>query len=146
MNNVVVKNGNVSSVVGGLSISPSKTTGNIFHNNTVAGNVTSSIKAAGVICSGGETLINSIVHGNLGSGQHSSCTFQYSDVEGGVTGTGNIDVPPQFVDLVKSNFSLKPTSGCINKGAAVSGLSDIDVTGGARVKGAKVDLGAYEVQ
>ena len=67
-------------------------------------------------------------------------------MQGGATGTGNIDVTPGFVDVAKSNFSLKTTSACIDKGTATAGVTTIDVTGGARKKGAKVDLGAYEVK
>ena len=53
---------------------------------------------------------------------------------------------PDFVNVATSNFSLKTTSGCIDKGTATTGVSGIDLTGGARLKGGATDLGAYEVK
>jgi hypothetical protein len=90
------------------------------------------------------TLSNNIVKANLGgSVETQGCTFAYSNVAGG-TDT-NIDVPPDFVDTSTKNFSLKTTSQCIDKGTA-NPHSDIDITGGPRLKGSAVDLGAFEVQ
>ncbi len=145
VNNVVAKNGVLNtSNLGGMSLN---TTGKAtVYNNTIASNLSKSTVAGGIKCSGGESIVNAIVYGNLGSGQVQSCAATYSNVQGGATGTGNIDVPPSFVDVAKSNFSLKTTSACIDKGAAAAGVTTIDVTGGPRKKGAKVDLGAYEVK
>jgi hypothetical protein len=66
-------------------------------------------------------------------------------VEGGATGTGNLAQDPQFSNAAAGDYSLKPTSPCIDKGGS-SGLSSIDLTGGPRIKGAGVDMGAYEVK
>jgi len=141
VNNVIVNNGSLSSSsVGGLLLSPSTATSQ-FHNNTIAYNVASSTKAAGIICSGGETFINSIVYGNLGSGQHSGCTFTYSDVEGGAAGTGNIDINPSFTAT-----HVPQASACFDSGTATTSITAIDITGGPRLKGSAVDMGAYEVQ
>jgi hypothetical protein len=140
VNNVVAKKGVLGTPsLGGLTLS--STVKAKIHNNTIAANTT------GIVCSGGEAIVNSIIYGNYGKSQHyGGCTVQYSNVEGGATGTGNINVPPQFVDASQRDFSLKTTSGCIDKGAAVPGLSTIDITRGARVKGGKADMGAYEVK
>jgi hypothetical protein len=60
-------------------------------------------------------------------------------------GAGNITQEPQFVDLSNGNFHLAPTSPCIDAGIVqpwMVGAFDLD--GNARVRGASVDLGAYE--
>ena len=90
-------------------------------------------------------IVNSIVYLN-GSSPVLNCPAQYSDIEGsGGGGTGNLDVDPGFVSLVGGNFSLQPTSQCIDKGAD-NPHTVIDLAGTPRKKGAAVDLGAYEVQ
>ena len=91
------------------------------------------------------TIVNAIVRGNLGSGQVQSCAVTYSNVQGGATGTGNIDLPPQFVNEAKGDFSIKPGSGSIDSGTVTTGVTAIDLTGGPRKKGSSVDQGAYEV-
>ncbi len=145
VNNVVAKNGVLNtSNLGGMSLN---TTGKAtIYNNTVASNLAKSTVAGGIKCNGGETIVNAIVRGNLGSGQVQSCAVTYSNVQGGASGTGNIDLPPQFVNEAKGNFSLKTTSTSIDKGTTTTGVTAIDLTGGPRKKGSATDQGAYEVQ
>ncbi len=152
VNNVVTGNGEVGvSNLGGFNINSATTLS--FVNNTIAKNLAKNTNKAGIICSGGDTIINSIVWGNIGGGQASAeCSFEYSDVEGGVTGTkGNIAQDPQFVSIENKNFRLSTTptkSPCIDTGTDVSTITTIDLEGNPRpaVKGGKVDMGAYEVQ
>ena len=40
----------------------------------------------------------------------------YNNVQGGWSGEGNIDIDPKFIDPVKDNFQLQPSSKCIDKG------------------------------
>ncbi len=61
-------------------------------------------------------------------------------------GSGNITNDPQFVNAATSNFHLKATSPCIDRGnnAYVQGTTDLD--GNPRVMYGVVDIGAYEAQ
>jgi hypothetical protein len=63
-----------------------------------------------------------------------SVTATYSDIEGGWTGTGNIDSDPLFVDPGNNNYYLLYTSPCIDTGNPSSPL-DPD--------GTIADMGAY---
>jgi len=113
-------------------------------NNTVAENQSSSVAvASGMICSSTTKLYNNIVWGNQGgSGQVSGCVFDHSDVEGIATGSGNINVNPNFT----TTFIPQATQ-CFNSGTnSAPGLGVLDVTNGPRIKSAVVDMGAYEVQ
>ena len=83
-------------------------------------------------------LVNSILWDNipeeifLTSG--GTVTATYSDIEGGLTGTGNIDEDPLFVNPGNGDYHLQPTSPCIDAGDPASPL-DID--------GTVVEMGAY---
>jgi hypothetical protein len=77
----------------------------------------------------------------------------YSDVQGGYSGTGNINADPQFI-ASPGDLRLKTNSPCIDAGsnAAVPGGLTTDAAGDPRIidypgihdPGAIVDMGAYE--
>ena len=81
-------------------------------------------------------------------------TVTYSDVQGGYTGTGNINAAPCFVDAAGGNLRLSSGSPCIDKGSddAVPAGITTDLDGNPRVSDgdgngtATVDMGAYEYQ
>jgi len=75
----------------------------------------------------------------------------YSDVEGGYTGTGNIDIDPEFVDPDNGDFRLSSASDCIDAGNNLTtGIPNQDIEGKPRfIDGdgdlsAMVDMGTYE--
>jgi len=143
VNNVVAQNGKVDpggSSVGGLNLNSGTTV--TFSNNSVGSNSASTGTASGVNCSStAYTLYNSIIWGNSGS-VYTTCTANHSDVEGIATGSGNINVNPNFT----TNFVPQATQ-CFNSGTnSAPGLGVLDVTNGPRIKSAVVDMGAYEVQ
>jgi hypothetical protein len=80
-----------------------------------------------------------------------SPSVTYSDIQGGWSGTGNINLDPLFVDAIGGNLRLSSGSPCIDKGsnAAVSGITT-DLDGNPRVLDGEsngtdiVDMGAYE--
>lgn len=90
----------------------------------------------------------------------SSVSVNYSNVEGGFLGTGNINVDPQFVDPVAGNLRLKGSSPCIDAGdnSAVPLGITTDLDGNRRFVDIAtapdtgvgpapiVDMGAYERQ
>ncbi len=99
---------------------------------------------------GNLTVANTIIWGNdqnygisLLNGGRGTATN--SDIEGGFTGTGNINTDPLFVNPASGNYRLQATSPCINKGnAAAPGLPATDFDGAPRILGSAPDMGAFE--
>ncbi len=106
------------------------------------------------------TVTNCILWGNTASSgaqiynNNSSATINFSNVQGGWPGTGNIDVDPEFVDAdgaddiigtEDDNLRLLPESPCIDAGDnSVVDTNYPDLDGYPRIVGAVVDMGAYE--
>ena len=100
------------------------------------------------------TLKNCIVWGNfvqfgyaqIVNSSGSVTTVTYSTIQGGYSGTGNINANPLFVDAAGGNVRLSAGSPCINAGsnAAVPAGVHTDLDGNFRVVNAVVDMGAYE--
>jgi hypothetical protein len=114
----------------------------VFNNCTLAGNTCgdgSAIKTWG----SGAVLNNCIVWGNTISG---SATVQYSDIEGGWGGTGNINSDPLFVG--GADYRLQAGSSCIDTGNndLISPGITTDLDGNPRIVNSIVDMGAYEKQ
>jgi predicted outer membrane repeat protein len=112
------------------------------------------------------TVRNTIIWGNAGSGvlglytttsPLSTPTVTYSDIQGsGVfAGTGNINADPLFVSTSDRDgadnifgtpddgLRLASSSPAVNTGNN-TGVSTTDLTGGVRLVGSTVDMGAYE--
>jgi len=108
-------------------------------NVTITGNsAQSGYGGGGIFClDSSPTLINSILWNNtpqeiyIESGQ---VVATYSDIEGGWTGTGNIESDPLFVNPSNDNYNLLFTSPCIDTGDP-SSTFDPD--------GSRADIGAY---
>lgn len=86
-----------------------------------------------------------------------SSSYQYCDVQGGYSGTGNKNSDPLFMDAANQNFHLKAGSPCIDAGIntptqyfGYNVLPATDLDGyprnidGNDDKVAKVDMGVYE--
>jgi len=101
------------------------------------------------------TLQNSILWGNTApqgaqiyqAGSRATLV-DYSDVQGGWDGEGNIDTDPRFVDAANGNLRLRRSSPAADAGnqtlLPVGITTDLD--GNPRVMGDNVDMGAYELQ
>lgn len=98
------------------------------------------------------TLTNCILWGNTGARQISgSATVSYSDVQGGFSGTGNIDADPRFIDAANGDLRLSRGSPAIDTGTNTGAPSfdrdnltrPIQSTG---TSPATTDMGAYEFQ
>jgi hypothetical protein len=122
----------------------------VFSFNTVTRNEAPSAgKAAGVVCDTPVAIAatGNIVHGNFGDAPPvaGNCAWEYSNIEGGAAGTGNIDDPPAFVNAGAGDIHLQAGS----PGTDVTGLTSadivVDIDGDARPQGAGVDMGADEV-
>ena len=96
------------------------------------------------MANGGDvTLVDCVVWGNAGYqikafggiyGNGTSAVCNYSCVEGGFTGAGNLAAAPHFVDAAARDFSLQATSPCIDAGDPQSVL-DPD--------GSRADMGCF---
>ena len=93
------------------------------------------------------TVTNNILWGDSPSeiynASSSSPSVAYSDIQGGFTGTGNIDADPKFVDAANEDYHLQQGSPCIDTGTP-SGAPATDLEGNPRPQGAGYDMGAYE--
>ena len=97
---------------------------------------------------GAVTLTNTIAWNNNDSEFESNIavTVAYSDIEGGYSGTGNIDDDPLFMDAPAGNFRLQTGSPCIDTGTSTSSvtLPVTDIEGTSRPTGVSHDMGVFE--
>ena len=120
------------------------------------------------------SLRNCIVWGNtaargvgaadqISSGSGGTTLASYCNIQGGWSGTANINADPLFVNAAAGEYQLRPTSPCKNTGdskinALPPDAGDLDwdtntveptprnLAQLARIRFTTVDMGAYEVQ
>ncbi|MCB2222357.1 MAG: right-handed parallel beta-helix repeat-containing protein [Bacteroidetes bacterium] len=76
-------------------------------------------------------------------------TINYSDIQGGWEGEGNIEEDPLFMGFGDYPYALSDESPCINTGTPdTTGLNlpELDLAGNPRFYGGRIDMGAYENQ
>jgi hypothetical protein len=99
--------------------------------------------------SGSATLRSCILWDNNATEvEGKTISVQYSDVEGGYTGTGNINADPCFVDTAGGDYHLRGDSLCIDTGdpGYAPQPSDKDIDREPRVmRDNRVDMGSDEV-
>ncbi len=143
-----------------------------FINCTIVNN-SATITYAGVFFDpdGRATFRNCILRGNTTtkgvglydqgySGSGGTTTINFSDVQGGWTGTANIDADPLFQNPAANDYRLQSTSPCKNTGENAALPPDVgnldwnldtdeiiplDLARNSRNVGSSVDMGAYEV-
>ncbi len=125
-------------------------------NCSFAGNTASTSGGAiALIDTSAINIVNGILWDDtpeeIAAGAGSSATVSYSSVEtgsGAMSGEGNVELDPAFVDLSTGNFRLDLTSPCLDIGnpdaASDAGLTE-DFEGQPRVLFYGVDLGADEM-
>jgi predicted outer membrane repeat protein len=111
--------------------------------------------------SGTNVFTNCIIWGNQRyytvENIYGSGTYTYCAVEGGRTGTGNLNLAAandgyddtqlyvRFIDPVNGDFSLHATSACVNTGNSDAVTDTLDLFGNPRLNSV-VDIGCSEVQ
>jgi len=82
---------------------------------TISGNSSPEPAGEGIAIDGGNIIIkNSIIWDNHIQKNSGSIDITYSNIEGGFTGTGNIDANPIFCDTI--NYLIRDTSPCVGTG------------------------------
>jgi hypothetical protein len=150
--NVITRNGSVASDVGGVLIDRPSGAMHRIEFNTITQNEDISGLGAGVICqlvAQPLSFNNNIVYGNrfeqvLGP----NCSWSYSDigpdpVSGTVSGTGNLNVDPHFVDPAEGNYHLQASSPLIDHADPGATLA-MDIDGDPRPRDGRSDIGADE--
>jgi parallel beta-helix repeat protein len=128
-------------------------------NCTISNNSATYQYGGGIHCATGTSavVVNSILWGDTAevSGDEiyldgtSSIDITYSDIEGGWTGTGNINSDPLFVDDTNADPGLRDyhlstvNSPCVDYGTSSGAPSD-DIDGESRPNGSGDDMGSDE--
>jgi len=150
--NVTIKNSRITNNTGG---SGSEKAGGIHVNSstltlmncTVSNNTDEGLyhRVSSTI-----TVTNSIFWGNGGDEIKAreaggTVSVTYSDIDGGYTGTGNINSDPFFVNASSGDYRLQNYSPAIGAGTT-SGAPSTDIDGKTRPipSGTSPDMGAYE--
>ncbi len=105
-------------------------------------------------CPAGQSTAKFIRDGSISYGRDANqipptYTVTYSNIQGGFTGTGNIDADPQFVDAANGNYRLLSNSPSVNTGdpnSTTTTVSATDLAGNPRVRQNRIDMGVYEFQ
>ncbi|MBU3729095.1 MAG: DUF5123 domain-containing protein [Phycisphaerales bacterium] len=115
-----------------------------MRNCTLYANVATSLAGGIINTSGSSTVANCIFWANTGPGGTTAAnqvtnsggttTVSHSIVQGGFTGTGNVNADPQFVDAAAGDFRLQATSPALDSGANASVPAGVttDFAGNAR--------------
>ncbi|HTY07801.1 MAG TPA: Ig-like domain-containing protein [Candidatus Edwardsbacteria bacterium] len=123
-NNLIYRNsGGAAYGGGGLWLNGNGAQPKLIENNTIVGN--SSGSSGGGICFLGgasATVRNVIIWGNSTPQMTAGHTASYCDIQGGWSGTGNIDAEPLFAD--GNYFLLSASSPCVDAGDTSVALDD----------------------
>jgi hypothetical protein len=147
-NNFIFKNGGGATTFGGILVNQLNGATHKLEFNTIAQNVSTTGFTAGVTCQLVAQSIafeNNIVFGNTGTQVSGlNCAWAYSDIgPDTVTGAGNVNIDPQYVNAAQGNYHLRASSPLINQADPGATLAT-DIDSNARPQGGRSDIGADE--
>jgi hypothetical protein len=140
--NTIIAHNSGGSLLGGVLLDGTQP-GSVFTNNTIVSNTVATPNVGGVDCFAAASIVNSVIRENSPSQVGSNCVVAYSNVQGGATGTGNIDLTPSFVDAGTDNYRYNAGSPGIDVATAI-GAPDHDFDGYPRPYNGTPDMGAFE--
>lgn len=155
VNNIIAKNGGVSSVFGGIRVDGIVGPGTRrIDFNTITANNGPMGAPIGISCTAVTqplTFSNNIIYENqVGGGRSqvggSNCSWTYSDIgPDTISGTGNINMDPMFVNAGLDDYHLAPGSPAKDAADRMATL-DRDIDGDPRPQGDARDMGADEIR
>ncbi|MEJ7599244.1 MAG: choice-of-anchor Q domain-containing protein [Kofleriaceae bacterium] len=152
-NNLIAGNGGPSTAFGGVLINQTSSGMRTFDFNTVTNNAAAAGSSTGVVCSlvtQAVTFSNNIIYENQTGGGRTqvggnNCAWTYSDIgPDTVTGMGNMNLDPMFVNPADNNFHLQPGSPA-KDAADPSATLATDIDEDARPVGSARDMGSDEI-
>ncbi|MCB2219839.1 MAG: C10 family peptidase [Bacteroidetes bacterium] len=149
-NTVIANNSTSDNNGGGIYLEGNSS---IFTNVTITGNSVGEPGEGGGLYNynGSPVFKNAIFWNNSPTEIESTggtVSIEYSDIEGGYGGTGNIDSDPQFTPYY-GQFDIAETSPCVDSGnpdTTGMNLPEFDLGGNPRISNDRIDMGAYEYQ
>lgn len=111
-------------------------------NETITGN--SAVDGAAAFCCDSSPMFKNCIFWNPGSEINPGLKIEYSCIQGGYPGKGNIDGSPKFLDQKNEDYHLQEGSSCIDGGTGTDS-PEMDLDGNLRPLGQEVDIGAYEI-
>lgn len=128
--------------------------GGLVENCIFAGNYSDTTNTACGLHQNGTTVIrNTVVYDNKGMGpdykSDGANSVTYSLTIPQVSGAGNTNANPLFINLAAGDYRFRPDSPCIDRGTNQAWMSaGRDLAGNARISPAatgRVDMGCYEL-
>jgi trimeric autotransporter adhesin len=118
-----------------------------FINCTISGNVSSLGSAVmGAVKDQSKTAVfkNCIFWNQTSNFDNANLSVTNSNVQGGYTGSGNINADPKFVSVSVDDYHLQSSSPSINKGLNAANSETGDLDNFVRIQNTTIDMGAYE--
>ena len=155
---VYIRNGNpliIGNLIAnndGTGIEISDSADPVILNNTIVNNTGYGINRNSFTPVIRNCIIISNESGNLKENTNQGNYISYCDIPGsGFTNNGNLDLDPKFVNTESLDYSLKPTSPCVDAGSPNNLYTDykFDIIGNDRIYNGNedtiIDIGAYEL-
>ena len=157
---VTVVNTLIAGNVGGRGVCVTEgSSGSLFRNCAVSGNVAANAVNAGIVATSGKyglTVVNCVFWGNRGNGGEGSANAEFVPGETvpavrnccwpeATRENGNTPDDPKLRTVKRYRYYPSPTGSCYETGDATGWTdADVDLAGNPRLRDEKVDIGCYQ--